>query len=229
MGRGNKRSLSDKWRLTSLSNKVITSATVVIAFAGVLTFGAAFFQWREMRDAGVQTNKIIAADERLAGAMEKSVSGAGKSLQATIDNFHLEQRAWVGPVAVIQPEFKETDSFSITTLISNSGKTPALNFRNKYSWLMMSKEGKFQPSYRGYQGVPSSGTIFPNGQLNLISSPTILRKQQIDLVVSGKTVLYVYGELLYDDVFGQTHHTHFCNFYDKTLKPGVCGIYNDED
>ena len=110
---------------------------------------------------------------------------------ATQNQFRLEQRAWVGPVAIIQPDFKVSDAFTISTLVGNTGKTPALNFRNKYTWLIMLKAGTFKPNYDNPQGVPSSGTIFPNGQLTLISAPTPLRKPYLDLLTTGQAVLYV--------------------------------------
>lgn len=205
-----------------VSNRLIAAATVVIAAASGLT-------WHEMRNGSTQTDGIIAADQRIATAMENTVGQANAAFKSTVDQFHLEQRAWVGPTAVIQPEFKETDSFSISTLIKNTGKTPAVNFRNKYTWMIILKKGTFQASYKDPQGVPSSSTIFPDGQLMLISVPTPLPKEYLNLVVSGKAVLYVYGELIYDDIFNQTHHTHFCTFYDQSFKPGTCSTYNDVD
>jgi hypothetical protein len=205
-----------------VSNRTIAIATIVIAFATVLTY-------LEVHSGSAQTDRIIQADERIAGAMEGAVGQANRAFDSTVEQFHLEQRAWVGPVAIIQPVFKDTDSFSISILISNSGKTPALKFGSRYSWNIILKTGVFQATFDRPQGIPSSGTILPNGELTLVSSPYPLRKQSLDYVTSGKALLYVYGELAYDDVFNKTHHTHFCTFYDQTLKPGVCNTYNDVD
>jgi hypothetical protein len=143
-------------------------------------------------------------------------------------NFLIDQRAWVGPTSVIQPEFKEPNSFSITTLIANTGKTPARNFRSKYSWNIILKDGPFQPNYDSLQGTLSNSVIFPNGQLALISVPIRLDEANLNRVtVTGEAFLYVYGELTYDDIFQSTHTTHFCMFYDRSLKPGTCSTYND--
>src|SRR5271155_5421247 len=80
---GTKRTFRDKWRLTSLSNKAITLATIVIAAAGVLQFGTAFFQWREMRETGKQTQLMlglvqdqIAAANRLADSADTANKNA---------------------------------------------------------------------------------------------------------------------------------------------------------
>src|ERR1700687_1351288 len=53
-----------------------TRAMFVVTTATALFIA---FQWREMHDAGTQTDKIISADERLAKAMENSVAQAQKA------------------------------------------------------------------------------------------------------------------------------------------------------
>jgi hypothetical protein len=207
-------------------NVRLTVEVIGLGVAGILavaTIGLWLVTRESTRIAGIAAD----AAQRSAKASELQVMATQESIHATVHAFQLDQRAWVSPVAIIQPEFKETKPFSITTEIGNSGKTPALNFSNKYSWNIILKTGKFQPVYQHVEGVPSSGTIFPNQQLELISIPTPL--EHFDLVISGRAVFYVYGELIYDDVFKQTHHTHFCVFYNETLKPGVCSTYNDAD
>src|SRR5216683_2612083 len=54
------------------------------------------FQWKEMHDAGTQTDRIIAADERIATAMESSVRKSEEILTASIETSRNDQRAWVG-------------------------------------------------------------------------------------------------------------------------------------
>jgi hypothetical protein len=206
--------------------EVTLSDWLMVLFTAVIAYYASA-QYAEMHGAGAQTDRIIAADERLATAMENSVAASGKALDATIAQNQLDQRAWVGPVGIIQPDFKGTSAFSISTLISNSGKTPALNFRNKYTWVIMLKKGIFKATYKNPQGVPSTSAIFPNDRLTLISIPIPLRSEFLDLITRGEALFYVYGELTYDDVFRQPHFTHFCMFYDSTFKPGVCQTYND--
>src|ERR1035441_386132 len=61
-------------------------------------------------------------------ASEANRQDSGRALQATIDNFHQDQRAWVGPNGVTGvPTVGQP--FSITVRYINTGKTPALHLR----------------------------------------------------------------------------------------------------
>jgi hypothetical protein len=103
------------------SNRMIAVATFVIAIA-------AFATWREAYNAGAQTDRIIAADERIASGIENTVDQANKSLNASIDATRTDQRAWVG---VENFEIVGTVSTNKPMLISinyiNTGKTPGLD------------------------------------------------------------------------------------------------------
>jgi hypothetical protein len=124
-------------RITDLEDRIrrgekwMIWLTGAIAFFALCQFGVAVFQYVY---GGEQTDRIIAADERLATAMENSVKEAGKSLDATIDNFHLDQRAWLGPNEMLPPPFmdgnrrvymKGGEQAQYAVIITNTGKTPA--------------------------------------------------------------------------------------------------------
>jgi hypothetical protein len=73
---------------SDFTNPVISIATIVIAVATWLTY-------REVHGGSTQTDKIIAADERIAKAMEDSVGQAQKRFAATTRQAEIAQRAWV--------------------------------------------------------------------------------------------------------------------------------------
>lgn len=240
MSIGKKRTLREKWRLTSLPNKVITLATVVIAGAGVLTFGAALFQWLEMRGAGQQTDRIIAADERLATAMENSVKEAGKSLDASIEQFHREQRAWVGIGGITaHPEsFHVGDHAFVNISFKNTGKTPA---KNILITVVKDPVPRGIPPRFSYEGekVARYGLLPPNGDnfaslsiANSISTKEArpLTAQVLDTLVSGGTIVYIHGQLSYQDIFNRDHWTTFCYFLlnpQDVVTFGACPEHND--
>ena len=67
-------------------------------------------------------------------AMTETLKQSRTALDATIENFRLEQRAWVGPTHVILPEYadggkkvyiKEGQPVKMGVFVANSGKTPA--------------------------------------------------------------------------------------------------------
>ena len=71
-----------------------TDKAIVLLTGGIVFL--AFMQWWEMHDAGTQTDKIIAADERIAKAMEGALAQSIRSLDASIEMSRNDQRAWVG-------------------------------------------------------------------------------------------------------------------------------------
>jgi hypothetical protein len=228
---GRKRTLREKWRLTSLSNKVITLATVVIAGAGVLTFGTAVLQWLEMRGAAKQTGRIIEADERLAGAMESSVAQAQKTLDASIKSFQLEQRAWVG-VEGINGDIQPNKPYSVLVGFRNSGKTPAkqVSLRMQFNPVRQGQALKFTYS----EPISSKGFVPPNGTFSSAElSPSggdPVRESEIELIKTGKLRAYLYGVVTYEDIFNRSHWMRFCYFIGADAKSyKACNEYNDTD
>jgi hypothetical protein len=230
---GKRRTLRDKWRLTSLPNKTISVATVVIAGASLLQFGTAVLQWREMSDAGKQTDKIISSDERLATAMENSVAQAKTGLDASIEASRIDQRAWVGPTGEVILDIKPWKQPQITTVVSNTGKTPALHVRA----LIVGKIGlKGTAMMFDYAKLPSGQnrsdtTLQPGTHITLYPENTpVFSPTQIETIKRGDIVVYVHGKITYQDVFGKEHHTTFCSIVDRNLTDAEdCPQYNHAD
>jgi hypothetical protein len=105
------------------TNVAIAAATIVIAFATCYTY-------LEVHSGGTQTDKIIAADERIAKAMESAVGQAGNALNASIEASRTDQRAWVGAVAITGIPVIGS-SWIVTITSKNTGKTFAKAFRMK--------------------------------------------------------------------------------------------------
>jgi len=248
---GKKRTLGDKWRLTSLPNKIISIATVVIAFASALAFGTAVLQWLEMHDAGAQTNKIIAADERLANAMESSVKQAGKSIDATLKQFHSEQRAWLS-IELGTMHWAENEPIQVPMTLTNTGKTPA---KRMTGHALVEKLLLGQVPHFGQASIyMRTGIIVPNAPISSwgfksgkpIAEQRVTDKQELlimsktDLadVVAGRAFAVAHGEIDYSDVFGVPHWTRFCIYNAAstaltsfTMQKAVtsCTKYNDTD
>jgi len=87
---------------------------IAIVFLTIGIVFLAFMQHKDLVDAGIQTDRIICADERLAKAMEDSVSQAQKSFDAANKQASLTERAW----AIARPRLPEPT-------IVNIGRTPA--------------------------------------------------------------------------------------------------------
>jgi hypothetical protein len=209
-----------------------TRAMFVVTTATALFIA---FQWLEMRDAGKQTDKIIAADERLAKAMEDSVREAGSSLQTAIDQSHFDQRAWVGAGEIMAPQdLKAGGKPRFGVVVSNSGKTPALNFQHVIHADFSKKGATFHPTYTSYgeQTKPSISVLQPGMRVVLFTSPTEgeLTQANIDMLKSGAYVIKYYGRISYNDVFGNHHMTTFCLYVTPDLtNASSCDSYNQAD
>ena len=93
-------------------------------------------------EQSAKTERLTRANEKIAQASKQSVDTARqvakKTMDATIENFHLEQRAWVGPIQLNTVEYKdgtkktcikEGEQLVAEIKNVNSGKTPAFNLK----------------------------------------------------------------------------------------------------
>lgn len=71
------------------------------------------------------TQLAAIATKNAADAAVSSVDVAKKTLDFTIENARLDQRAWVGVVKVIKPPIISEGTHIMGVQITNSGKTPA--------------------------------------------------------------------------------------------------------
>jgi hypothetical protein len=188
-----------------VSNRTIVVATVVIAVATGLT-------WREAHSAGDQTDRIIAADERIAKGMENVVSQASASLNATVEQFHLDQRAWLGVTEVqTPPELHEGTLLNSTISIVNSGKTPAFNVIQRAGYRIIKAGDEFDPAREVSLSTPfRQGIILSNAKRMLsICNLGKIGSQRATELSSGEYRLYLFGDVTYDDAF---HHSHSIRF-----------------
>lgn len=122
-------------------------------------------------------------------------------------------------------------------LMSNSGRSPALNGVKRVKFRFIKKGEAFDPE-KEILGTPSSkfGVLQPAGQ-HVIPGNTdgYVSQATTDDLISGAQRFYVFGRFDYTDVFDRPHWTKFCMFLDTRLVVlqsgrtgfGVCDFYND--
>jgi hypothetical protein len=157
------------------------------------------------------------------------------SLRENDKSFQLDHRAWIGPVGGgVVGGLKEGTPATFTILVKNFGKTPALKYTNRVGLQTDSAEIPFKPRYRPElikHMEPSESVIQPNGEMQLtVGSKGPISKQTIDGIRDETIRYYVFGELLYRDVFKRPHYTRFCAFVLPNLT-GInsCNTYNETD
>ncbi len=140
----------------------------------------------------------------------------------------LDQRAWVGVDKVNSFNFKVGPNFSIPFDMVNTGKTPALHVATRTSMKSLEKGDEFSPTYSDPRPIkPSIGVIQPQMHLGLSTLPTDIPTAQYGDIENGKGILYAYGDITYDDIFGDSHETTFCVMnWTGLTGPIQCDGYN---
>ena len=239
----------------SRTDRIMASASVIIALATIAYAGIAFYQLKvmsttlsEMKNSGdktvSQTDRIITEANRLAASSEKTAQQGKRALDATIQQSRLEQRAWVGVVHTISPGYKEGEQnvyvkdgqpIKMGVTIVNSGKTPARNVHTNVSVFYLKSTDEFVPTFNELTTIgaePSTTVIQPSAFSSINAGPIpevgSINKTDIANITNGRYILYIAGKITYEDVFKRPHSTLFCLFLDPSLTVfNTCKNHNE--
>lgn len=164
-------------------------------------------------------------------AMDASNNQSKTALDATIADSKLDQRAWVGMIrAVLTPDttIKADSDAVIGIVIENTGKTPALNTKPTVHWnLLGPSDPLVPPSPKFAQSVT---VFFPNSPVVISTEKVRFSATELEYMKQGTQVFKVWGEISYDDIFKNSHWTHFCTYLVKDLTGiNACEEYNETD
>lgn len=200
------------------TNPAIALATIIIAAATVLTYC-------EVHQGSAQTDKIIAADDRLAGAMEGVLGQSADSFNATVAQFRLEQRAWIGITDFhVVGNIEAGKPIKALAVLVNSGHTVARDV--KVNIIVHTNVGPLDIS--AYAKNPDEKpaapfglnrgifNLFPNQPMNLPGETGSPNAEAVNAIRVGIRMLYAFGEVTYTDVFDVPHVTKFCGVYMPT-------------
>lgn len=150
-------------------------------------------------------------------------------LNLQLSEMHLDQRAWVGIGRVNSFDFKVGPNFAVPFDVANTGKTPALHVKTKASLKTLEKGQGFAATYTDPQSYkPSIGVVQPQMHITLSTLPTDVSAAQYGDIQNGRGILYAYGDIKYDDIYGNPHETTFCVMYYAGLSgPSPCDVYNE--
>lgn len=182
-------------------NLLVSSLTLI----GVMAYaGLAFSQWREMINATDATEDAV-HEARF------SRQQAQRSLDATIDQFHLDQRAWVSILSVqLDKPYSINNPGDVVVELANTGKTPALNAA------ITGGNFSFLPNF-GLEPLKEIKrmVIAPNSNTDEMFLPIP--------PMNATTKIYVRFKIEYRDVFqkptDEPHSTTFCGYYPSTKPP----------
>jgi len=202
-----------------------------------------YLQWREMIAA------TGAAQQAIVEARRNRLQ-AEKSLSATIEQFRLEQRAWVGMSAYAISQFNPAGIVSTITF-TNNGKTPAHNVkahaRIEVTNKVLTGPSKQQieilngppweqkPDIAPTVGIVLSVGKTPSGQRITDENRKIVESLNANFQAVKDQTLHVYyfGIISYEDINQRPHTTNFCVFIGDTTSspPGlnICPEFNKMD
>ena len=135
-----------------------------------------------------------------------------KEWQSTVDNGHRQLRAYVFPDQanlVWQGTAKPTVA---EIVIKNSGQTPA--YRLSSATVVLVGDFPLQTDLR-VPAVPANRTVVPPaGNYGLsVTMEKPLTADQLQAIQKGRQAIYAFGEIAYEDAFGECRMTRYRFFY----------------
>jgi hypothetical protein len=210
---------------------------VILEITVILLIGWEIYEGRSQADI---LSKMKTSAETTANAAQESVSAAKKSMDVTVKQFRLDQRAWLG---FSFKTYKYTVGQPLDTpyQIVDTGKTPALNVKGMVVTHFM-KKGDIPAFNYDHRTEISLGTMLPGvaqpGTSYLFASdppkgvhvkPMKFSMDMYRQLSGGTGYIIVYGKMEYDSVFGGHHWIRFCRTSGPTAYTDECLGYNGID
>lgn len=224
-----------RWKKVAIHNKALVVTGIIVAVCTSLYTGAAISQYYLMKqvatdqitlmrntaiDTNTQVTNIISEAKNISNAAKESLEQSKRALDASIDIARKDQRAWVGQIEILpawrdeanNPLYiKEGSKLWADVIILNSGKSPALNVKSRMRIMAFPANHDFVPDYRDLRGN-SIGVLQPQMKLIAKSLPSYRSVNDSDITsLKNRTmILYLYGEIQYEDIFRTSHKTTYC-------------------
>lgn len=117
----------------------------------------------------------------------------------------IDQRAWVNVFRVAHTDY-DHPAIRFEAHFNNTGKTPAINIRAE---LGVTNDFGSIPSMS--QAPNTSTQLLPPGVETEVDISVPISDTDRQDLFSGKRLIFLYGKIWYDDIFGkQLHWTEFC-------------------
>jgi hypothetical protein len=218
---------------------IFTAITAAIGiWQGRLTheaIGTAARQAKAAEDANALTKSGFEASERRANeAARAGIQQNKAAVQASIDQLHLDQRAWIG----IQRADAKIDlsapgvTNTVTAEAINTGKTPAIGVHVAREIVGVNNNTQ-RPIFTYSESVTNGAAeLVPNGTMPIPIEFTFT-DEEIKEFRAKTRIVYFAGTIWYEDVFARRHTTNFCMFIDQGFKSSAsfsaCSWHNTAD
>ena len=129
----------------------------------------------------------------------------------------LEKRAWVGLDKVIDHPFKPGEKLAFELIITNTGKTPAINAKVHYRLARDPSDtylSTFFTSDIPNEPMFAKAAFTPNARIALAdTTDDTLSELSHKQIESNEIILFVLAKVEYEDIFECNHKTYICLHY----------------
>ena len=169
-----------------------------------------------------QTNKAL-------DKADSSNSYTRRSINLSEQQNKLDMRAYLAYVGIDTIAFNVGKPFRVDLLLKNTGKTLANKIRGTYLQKYRQGPPNQSDSDTLKKHLNGDNLAWPNTDMvTTLIFKLVLTKTDSIKIVNGLEELYIMGLFEYDDVFGVTHYTKYCLFYDPIVRTfNTFEKYND--
>jgi hypothetical protein len=172
---------------------------------------------------------MVVQDQRIADNAQKAIEASNRqsaaALKASIDASKLDQRAWVGmaPLQLVDSVLNEKQ-LDFTFAYTNTGKSPAIDVIPCSKAAIIPTQSWREAYDRAFKPLPIDDCISPVGPSPLMPSGIGVIRLTVPntpgdsvLIAKKQALVYVYGSIKYNDVFGKPHEITFCTLMGTNL------------
>ena len=220
----------DAWRPPKLSS-LPSSQTISNFFLVLFTFGlivTSYWQWTTL-DATLEENRRMVEIGRMQAkaaqdatfVAQQALKTSEKSIELTQQALWLDQRAWVMVKTITSNIPSEGFPISATITVTNTGRTPANN-TEVLADIKLLKSLPVPISPPSDKLPPSKGVITPGNHFDAnVKTDSPLEGHHIQSLKDEQLTVFVWGKIVYSDIFEQKHETLFCGLYRMAQKAFV--------
>jgi hypothetical protein len=160
------------------------------------------FQWNAARDS--------------AKSSRQSADAADETVKISKQTLQVGQRSWLTVVPDVRSRHGSQFPSVVALALRNGGQTPAKRVNVRYAW---SIDSSFHEIHGDEANLLSEslGTIGP-GQEACLSVEVVYTPETIRMLQSNQLRLYLFGTAMFEDIFGNPHHTNWCLTYNPSTQ-----------
>jgi len=164
---------------------------------------------KQLTEAAKQFDETLRQMANQTNAQRDSAKAAVDGVKAVHDQMRLDQRAWVAAYKMesVIPKGSQIP-VGANVLYSNTGRTPAFNFRVHEAWRQTEAQIPQYDDDPAQSNAPYPVTTLAPNEIG--NSPGVSHPDHVASINAGNPGGFAYGTLWYDDFMGGHHWIQYC-------------------